>query len=162
MSKTALVVAMIGAGCALAGHGLLPSSHINWELQPGQAQVARELRVQQQSAAGQGLYRLVVHIEPGLVSPADTGSASGAQQQGHTYELEVVCARNGERLRRQSFSEFPVASGGKFMVQLPAAIEQCFRESEAVLDVYLRIINAAGDVAVNGSFYIETVSAASQ
>ena len=156
---------MIGAGCALAGHGLLPLSQMKWDLHAGQVQLVRELRVQQQ-AEGQNQYRLVVHIEPGVVVPADAGSAAAVPQQqqagAHSYEVEVVCVGNGELLRRQSFSEFPVASGGKFLVQLPAAIEQCFSESEAVLSVYLRLVNAADDVAVNGSFYIEVVPLVSQ
>lgn len=151
------MIAMIGAGCALAGHGLLPSTSIHWHLQGSQVQVIKELQVQRPTRAPNN-YLLVVHIEPSLVLPADTNTEverAPVKVLSHSYEVAVVCARNGGLLRRQSFSEFPVASGGKFSVQLPEAIEQCFVDAEAVLSVSIRLVNAEPDVSVNGSFYLE-------
>lgn len=148
MNRNLLIFALVFAGCALAGHSLLKPEPIRWQLHSEQQQVTQIMRLEK-IPHYTPLNHLVVFVKP----IKDTASI-----QEHVFNISVFCEGNDTPLKQQHFSTYPAASGGKFIVQLPDELEQCFNdEAIAQLKVTLSITPQEKNVTFirKGEFYIE-------
>ena len=151
MNRNLLIFALIFAGCALAGHSLLKPEPIRWQLNSTQQQVTQTLRLEK-IPHYKPLNRLVIFVKP-IKNVTST--------QEHFFNIRVFCEGNDTPLKEQQFSTYPAASGGKFIVQLPDELEQCFNdEAIAQLKVNLSITPQTKDIIKEailrkGEFYIE-------
>ena len=147
-----LIFALIFAGCALAGHSLLKPEPIRWQLNTEQPQVTQTLRLKK-IPHYTPLNQLVIVVTPIKDNPAIPE---------HLFSIQVFCEGNNTPLKEQHFSTYPATSGGKFIVQLPDELEQCFNDDAiAQLKVTLSITPQTKDVTTEvilirkGEFYIE-------
>lgn len=148
MNRNLLVFALVFAGCALAGHSLLKPEPIRWQLNSKQQHITQTLTLEK-IPHYKHLNRLVVLVKP----IQDSASA-----QEHLFNVNVFCAGRDTPLKEQHFSTYPANSGGKFIVQLPDELEQCFNEeATAQLEVNLSITPQHKDALLmrKGEFYIE-------
>lgn len=148
MNKNLLIVALIFAGCALAGHSLLKPEPIRWQLTAEQPQITTIIKLQK---IPQYTYmnRLIVQVNP---------TKNAASTQAHSFAVGVFCEGSDHPLQQQILSTHPAASGEKFIVQLPSELEQCFnQEAIAQLKINLSITPPEKNTAFirKGEFYIQ-------
>lgn len=148
MNRNLLIFALVFAGCALAGHSLLKPEPIRWQLNAEQQQVTQTLRLEK-IPHYTPLNHLVVFVKP---------IKDNTLTPEHLFNISVFCEGNNTLLKEQHFSTYPAASGGKFIVQLPDELEQCFNdEAIAQIKVNLSLTPHSKDVILirKGEFYIE-------
>lgn len=147
MNRNLLIFALVFAGCALAGHSLLKPEPIRWQVNSEQ-QTTQFIKLEK-TPHYTYLNRLIVLVKP-------IKNSSGIQ--AHLFNVDIFCEGNNTPLRKQHFSTYPAQSGGKFIVQLPDELEQCFNEeATAQLKINLSITpqNKSARFIRKGEFYIE-------
>ncbi len=142
------MVALIFAGCALAGHSLLKPEPIRWQLTPEQPQITKIITLEKIPHYTY-MNRLIVQVNP---------TKNTANSQAQTLAVDVFCEGNNHPLQQQVFSASSTAASEKFIVQLPNKLEQCFnQEAIAQLEVHLSIVSPDTNTALirKGEFYVQ-------
>lgn len=143
-----LILALVFAGCALAGHSLLKPEPLKWALTFEQPQITKLIMLEKM-ANYTNQQKLVVSLYP---------MKSKKTIPAHSFSVEVLCEATDILLKQQHFSDYPNGAGGDFIVQLPSELSSCFDEEATAhikVNMMLNMQTIPEDFLVQGEIHIE-------
>lgn len=146
--RNLLILALVFAGCALAGHSLLKPEPIKWLLNSEQRRTTKIISLDEITN-----YKDLHHL---IVTVKSVKKAHALPE--HSFILDVFCTTSDTLLKQQHFSTYPLHASGKFIVQLPEKFEECFNEdatAQIKVNLSLNTQNSNTYFVRRGELYIE-------